>query len=104
MNGCSKIGVDGMATATKTRGARKRLTCPECGFKAAHPMGLGRHRSAKHGAVSQRELRRRTGATDGVSAAAFDRLKDRITELERRYEALIRELSSVGRGARRRGR
>jgi hypothetical protein len=93
-----------MATSTKVRGARKSLTCPECGFKAAHPMGLGRHRTARHGAVSQRELRRRSGSTDGVSAAAFQRLQSRLTELERRHDSLVRDLASVGRAPRRRGR
>lgn len=32
--------------------------CPECGFVAKHAMGLGRHRSARHGALSKRAERR----------------------------------------------
>ena len=43
-------------------GARKRrggFPCPECEFIAKHAMGLGRHRSTRHGVVSQRQKRRR---------------------------------------------
>lgn len=40
------------------RGSSKGLRCPDCDFVAKHPMGLGRHRSTKHGAVSQRQARR----------------------------------------------
>ena len=40
--------------------ASKRLKCPDCDFVAAHPMGLGRHRSARHGVVSARQRRRET--------------------------------------------
>jgi MerR-like DNA binding protein len=48
---------------TKTRASRKApkgLSCPDCDFVAAHAMGLGRHRSARHGIVSQRQRRRET--------------------------------------------
>jgi MerR HTH family regulatory protein len=38
----------------------KALRCPDCDFVAAHAMGLGRHRSARHGVVSQRQRRRET--------------------------------------------
>jgi MerR-like DNA binding protein len=34
------------------------LRCPDCDFVAAHPMGLGRHRSARHGILSGRQRRR----------------------------------------------
>jgi hypothetical protein len=34
------------------------LRCPDCNFVAKHPMGLGRHRSSRHGVVSQRQARR----------------------------------------------
>jgi hypothetical protein len=37
------------------------LRCPDCGFKAAHAMGLGRHRSARHGVASKRSKMQRTG-------------------------------------------
>jgi len=43
------------APATK---ASKGLSCPDCDFVAAHAMGLGRHRSARHGVLSQRQRRR----------------------------------------------
>lgn len=36
----------------------KGLQCPECDFVARHPMGLGRHRSTRHGVVSGRQARR----------------------------------------------
>ena len=34
------------------------LRCPDCDFVAKHPMGLGRHRSTRHGVTSQRQQRR----------------------------------------------
>lgn len=33
------------------------LRCPDCDFVAKHAMGLGRHRSARHGVLSQRAKR-----------------------------------------------
>jgi hypothetical protein len=52
----------GRATPRKTNtgtGRRaKGLRCPDCDFVAAHPMGLGRHRSARHGVLSGRQRRR----------------------------------------------
>lgn len=36
----------------------KGLRCPDCDFVARHAMGLGRHRSARHGVTSQRQQRR----------------------------------------------
>lgn len=43
------------------RRARTRgFPCPDCDFVAKHAMGLGRHRSTRHGAVSQRQQRRQT--------------------------------------------
>ena len=46
--------------AVAPRKAPKGLRCPDCDFVAAHAMGLGRHRSARHGVVSQRQRRRET--------------------------------------------
>lgn len=37
------------------------FTCPDCGFVARHAMGLGRHRSTRHGALSARALRAAEG-------------------------------------------
>lgn len=52
------------AAAKRSKPARASkdaaLTCPDCGFVAAHPMGLGRHRSTRHGAVSKRAQRQRS--------------------------------------------
>jgi hypothetical protein len=42
-------------TASTTRGKKSQFVCPECGFQAKHAMGLGRHRSARHGVPSKRE-------------------------------------------------
>ncbi|MFA5891957.1 MAG: MerR family transcriptional regulator [Actinomycetota bacterium] len=36
----------------------KGFPCADCDFVAKHAMGLGRHRSTRHGAVSQRQSRR----------------------------------------------
>lgn len=57
------------ATARRTRTTPSRtrrrtpsgpgaLRCPDCDFVAKHAMGLGRHRSTRHGVVSQRQARR----------------------------------------------
>jgi len=53
------------ATTAKGRGGTakprsKGLQCPDCDFVAAHPMGLGRHRSARHGVQSLRQRRKET--------------------------------------------
>jgi uncharacterized C2H2 Zn-finger protein len=49
------------STVAAKTGARTRgLRCPDCDFVARHAMGLGRHRSARHGVVSQRQRRRDT--------------------------------------------
>ena len=46
-------------TAKRPQRARSSgLRCPDCDFVAKHPMGLGRHRSTRHGVVSQRQARR----------------------------------------------
>ncbi|MGH2784020.1 MAG: MerR family DNA-binding transcriptional regulator [Actinomycetota bacterium] len=42
----------------RTSGTSRGLRCPDCDFVAKHPMGLGRHRSSRHGVVSQRQARR----------------------------------------------
>ena len=47
-------------TTTRTRSG---FPCPDCDFVAKHAMGLGRHRSTRHGVVSQRAARR--GAQGG---------------------------------------
>lgn len=67
-----------------------KFTCPECGFRAAHAMGLGRHRTARHGVPSQRELKGKTGALAGRRDIA--RLERRMSELERKHDALLRSL------------
>lgn len=46
--------------ATKAKGTTRRsskFACPECDFVAKHAMGLGRHRSARHGVPSLRQRR-----------------------------------------------
>lgn len=40
------------------RSGAKGLRCPDCDFVARHAMGLGRHRSSRHGVLSQRQRRR----------------------------------------------
>lgn len=42
------------------RRVRGGLKCPECDFVARHAMGLGRHRSARHGVTSRRSAIRGT--------------------------------------------
>ena len=50
------------ASATRRKSASRSnpLRCPDCDFVAAHPRGLGRHRSARHGVLSGRQRRRET--------------------------------------------
>jgi hypothetical protein len=85
------------------RSSSKGLICPECGFKAAHPMGLGRHRSSRHNVASKRELQRRSlvrpsrGRSKEVTA-----LMKRLEELEQRYDRLMTALSKASRGRARR--
>lgn len=43
------------------RRVRGGLQCPDCDFVARHAMGLGRHRSARHGTPSKRSARKREG-------------------------------------------
>jgi hypothetical protein len=78
-----------------------KLRCPECGFRAAHPMGLGRHRTAIHGVPSQRELRRRASSDGRASRSEVARLQTRVVSLERRFDALLKDLSSLARPGRR---
>lgn len=68
-------------TAT-TRSVRGALRCPECGFQAAHAMGLGRHRTAIHGALSKREAAGKSKASTrgGQRDPRFDRF---LTGLEK---------------------
>lgn len=51
----------GRATTRPAKGhggsAPGSFQCPDCEFVAKHAMGLGRHRSARHGAVSARRQR-----------------------------------------------
>jgi uncharacterized protein YceH (UPF0502 family) len=83
------------------RGAAKRKTsryvCSDCGFKAAHAMGLGRHRTAIHGVPSQREqAERKSKRSDGARVA---RLERRVADLEKRYDSLVRGLRRTATGA-----
>lgn len=83
----------------------KSLRCPECGFKAAHAMGLGRHRSAQHGVISQRELARRAnGRARAGNVRATRELRAvnrRLTDLEHGYDRLTRALRSAAKASRR---
>jgi predicted RNA-binding Zn-ribbon protein involved in translation (DUF1610 family) len=71
-----------------------RFVCPTCGFRAAHAMGLGRHRSARHGVLSQRQ---RTLRSLGAGRAAPDvrPLLKRVAALEAKYERLISALGKA---------
>ena len=67
--------------------------CSECGFKAAHPAGLGRHRTAIHGAISKSELSRRRAGRRRASTDA--QLTRRVGELERRHDRLLSGLEQL---------
>jgi hypothetical protein len=78
--------------ANKVKSLRPRnkpsLVCPECGFRAKHPMGLGRHRSSRHGVISQRQLAGRT-FSDGTTRE----LAQRVARLEKQYRVLLKHLA-----------
>lgn len=66
-----------------------KFVCPECGFKAAHAMGLGRHRTSRHGVPSQRQL---AGRASGGNRRHDAKLVARVAELEKRYDKLVKAL------------
>jgi hypothetical protein len=77
-----------------------RYVCSQCGFRAAHPAGLGRHRSAVHGVVSKRQRAKAGKATATRRAIGDAQLNKRLSELERRYDRLLTGLERVLRQAR----
>ena len=79
------------ATSKTATRRTSRFVCPDCGFKAAHAMGLGRHRTSQHGVPSKRDLAgKRTGG--GADRARIGRLERRVNQLEKRYEDLMKGL------------
>lgn len=62
-------------------------------------MGLGRHRSAVHGVASQRQLAQKKSARRAPATDA--RTAKRLTDLEGRYDRLLRGLARVLSEARR---
>jgi hypothetical protein len=90
---------------TRTSASRRgrRYVCRQCGFRAAHAAGLGRHRSAIHGVISQRQRARAATAprkaTATRSASGDAQLARRLAALERRYDLLLGGLEQVLRRA-----
>ena len=96
----------------------KSLVCSDCGFIAKHVMGLGRHRSARHGALSLRAQReavapkktsRPTGraqlparSAPSSGAAAPDDMRAMLGRLDALADGL-EGLAKLVRGGRRRG-
>jgi hypothetical protein len=72
--------------AKKTARRSGRFVCPECGFRAAHAMGLGRHRTARHGVPSRRQA---------LALGSNSALEARVAALERRYERLLRAIERL---------
>lgn len=60
--------------AATGRSAPASLTCPECGFVAKHAMGIGRHRSSRHGVLSLRAKR------EGASGAGSGKKRGPTTQ------------------------
>ena len=88
-----------MASARKTSTSRSsQFRCPECGFRAAHAMGLGRHRTAKHGVLSQRQRQARSDHST-ISRKDYERLRNRVGVLEKQYETLLNTLLAAARSA-----
>lgn len=93
------------AIVKKTAGRRRssKYVCPQCGFKAAHPAGLGRHRSAIHGTVSKRQRARQSSNSKaaGRRVSQDGQLAKRVSELERRYDRLLGGLEQLLKRAKR---
>lgn len=87
---------------TRKSSDRRSLVCSRCGFRAAHPAGLGRHRSAIHGIISKRQKAQR-GAVPKARSTTDAQLVKRVAELERRYDRLLAGLEQLLRRAKRRG-
>ncbi|MFY9587810.1 MAG: MerR family transcriptional regulator [Actinomycetota bacterium] len=81
--------------------APKGLRCPDCDFVAKHAMGLGRHRSTRHGVTSQRQQRRQESGRWLTRREAARRAGVHYNTI-RHWEKtgrLRREKGSGGRGA-----
>ena len=67
-------------------------------------MGLGRHRSARHGVPSKRQQARKARGTSGrASRRDINALMKRLEQLEERHDRLVAALAEAtkGRGRRR---
>ena len=89
-------------TPTNDNANRRRsssLTCPECGFKAAHAMGLGRHRTTKHGVRSKRQEREanRVRSADKGLQRRYALMERRLEKVEKQQEQLLKALSRLAR-------
>ncbi len=65
------------------------LTCPDCGFVAKHPMGLGRHRTSQHGVPSQREQRQ---AASRPSKEAD--IRDDLLRIEAKLDRVLADINA----------
>jgi hypothetical protein len=87
-------------TKSKNSGNRSStFVCPECGFKAAHAMGLGRHRSSRHGVRSKRQEREanRARSSDPSVQRRYAQMEKRLAKLESQQQQLLQALSRLGR-------
>lgn len=75
------------------------MVCSRCGFKAAHPAGLGRHRTAIHGIISQRQ--KSMGSARRTTNVSDKQLVKRVNNLERRVDRLLKGLEQLLRQAKR---
>lgn len=89
-------------TPTKMKNSGNKgsaFVCPECGFRAAHAMGLGRHRSSRHGVRSKRQEREanRARSNDPSLQRRYAQMERRLEKLERQQQELLQALSRLGR-------
>lgn len=89
-------------TPAKTNSEKRRgssFVCPECGFRAAHAMGLGRHRSSRHGVRSKRQEREatRSRSSDPSLQRRYAQMEKRLAKLENQHQELLQALSRLGR-------
>ncbi len=87
------------ATMKGNKSRNPSFVCPECGFRAAHAMGLGRHRSSRHGVTSKRQEREasRARSSDPSLQRRYAQMEKRLAKLERQQQELLQALSRLGR-------
>ena len=78
--------------------ASPSFVCPDCGFQAKHAMGLGRHRTTRHGAPSKRSQARSGSGRRPRQAAPTPPepgLRDELAAVSAKLDEVLRRLQSL---------